>query len=36
MKVPKKPDLPIISGCLRGLNGYLAGFPQTDEDGKPF
>jgi len=29
----KKPDMPIIAGCLRGLTSYLTNFTQSVEEG---
>ncbi len=29
----KKPELPIIAGCLEGLTGYLVNFTQSVEEG---
>ncbi|XP_065180580.1 DNA-dependent protein kinase catalytic subunit-like [Sycon ciliatum] len=31
----KKPDMPVIAGCLRGLSSYLTNFTQSMEDNSP-
>ena len=30
----KKPDMPVIAGCLRGLTSYLTHFTQSVEEGQ--
>lgn len=32
----KKPDMPVISGCLRGLTSYLTNFTQSVEEGSRY
>ena len=32
-KAKKKPDMPIIAGCLRGLTSYLVNFSQLMNEG---
>ena len=33
MSKTKKPDMPVIAGCLRGLASYLTNFTQSVEEG---
>lgn len=33
MSKTKKPDMPVIAGCLRGLTSYLTNFTQSVEEG---
>lgn len=32
----KKPDMPVIAGCLRGLTSYLTNFTQSVEEGSRY
>ena len=35
-KQQKKPDMPLIGGCLRGLTSYLTQFSQSVAEGEIF
>ncbi|XP_067044034.1 DNA-dependent protein kinase catalytic subunit-like isoform X2 [Acropora muricata] len=36
MSKTKKPDMPVIAGCLRGLASYLTNFTQSVEEGSKY